>query len=393
MPGSFKILAARLAALLLAPLGASCASHPDLAPPPLPAVRAMPVEIDPHTGRHSVELTVLTYNVAGLPWPQRSDAGGAMRRIEEAWAGEFGDDPPDVLLLQEAFVPSATRLPGNVGYANVVRGPLRLDRPDPRPERAERDFRRERRLIKGERLLILLGSGLVAATDLGIEAQVNQPFGRHSCAGYDCLANKGAMLLRIPIPGMPEPLFVLNTHLNSRRASGVPEERSLYAYRRQIVEIEELLEREWGGRGPLIWAGDFNARGNLDRFEFKEERLPGELAHRYCEDNRTHCAVEMSWDNDEPWLDTQDLQGFLDGEWVQIKPVAIAARFDAPVDGRMLSDHDGLEVRWRLSWMPQPARSAQAGRELQTQPNAEQGPNRAKGEISWADPSSSDLEP
>ena len=121
---------------------------------------------------------------------------------------------------------------------------------------------------------------------------------------------------------------------------------------RQIAELRDLLAREWRGRGPLIWAGDINARGDLERFGLQEASLPGELAHRYCVDNPGHCAVESSWDNDAPWLDTQDLQGFLDGEWVRIKPVSIAARFDAPVDGRMLSDHDALEVRWRLSWRP-----------------------------------------
>src|SRR5690606_21439237 len=288
MPWSRRFMLAALAGLLVSSL-AGCARHPELAPPPLPAARELAVEIDPVTGVHSVELTVLSFNVGALPFPQRTGAGRAMRRIEQAWPGEFAGEAPDILRLQEAFVPSATRLPGNVGYANTVRGPLRLDRPDPRPERAERDFRRERRLLKGERLLILVGSGLAAASDLAIEAQVNQPFGRHSCAGYDCLANKGAMLLRIPIPGMPEPLFVLNTHLNSRLASGVRDERSLYAYRRQVVEIQELLDREWAGRGPLIWGGDLNARGNLDRFQYQEERLPGELAHRYCADNRGHC--------------------------------------------------------------------------------------------------------
>lgn len=351
MPALFRTLFAAMA-LPLAAVLPGCASHPALPPPPLPATRAPAVQVDPETGVHSIELTVLAYNVAGLPFPARGDTRQAMRCISRAWPGEFPDGSPDVLLLQEAFVPSATRLAGRLGYRNVVRGPRRLDKPDPQTERATREFRQQRRFTKGERLFTLTGAGLVAATDLAVTRKVSQPFGRHACAGYDCLANKGVMLIEIPIPGMPEPLFVLNTHLNSRKASGVADARSLYAYRRQVLEIRELLDREWAGRGPLVWAGDLNARGNLERFSFQEERLPGELAHRYCTDNPRHCAVRMSGDDDEPWLDTQDLQGFLDGEWVWIKPVAISARFDQPVDGRMLSDHDGLEVRWRLSWRP-----------------------------------------
>lgn len=342
-----------LAALFAATLS-GCASHPPLDPPPLAAVRQLPVAVDPRTGEHSIELSVLTYNVAGLPWPRRSGAGRAMQRIVNAWPREFTEQQsPDILLLQEAFVPTSTRLALEVGYRNVVRGPRRLDRPDPRPERADADFRRERRLLKGERLFIVAGSGLVAGTDLAIASNTTLPFDRHSCAGYDCLANKGAMLIEVELPGMPEPLFVLNTHLNSgSKASGVSSERAFYAYQRQIAELRDLLLREWRGRGPLIWAGDINARGNLERFGLQEASLPGELAHRYCVDNPGHCAIESSWDNDEPWLDTQDLQGFLDGQWVRIKPVAIGARFDKPVDGRKLSDHDALEVRWRLSWRP-----------------------------------------
>lgn len=361
MRGSFRPLLTAMV-LSFAVLGAGCARHPDLALPPLPAQREVAAQVDPQTGEHSIELSVLTYNVAGLPWPRRSGTGKAMQRIAQAWPGEFaGRQPPDILLLQEAFVPSSTRLPLEVGYRNVVRGPLRLDRPDPRPERADPEFRRERRLTKGERLVVFTGSGLVAATDLAVGRNTNLPFDRHSCAGYDCLANKGAMLLEIDLPGMPEPLFVLNTHLNSAKASGVGDDRSFYAYQRQIAELRDLLERHWRGRGPLIWAGDINARQNLDRFGLQEVSLPGELAHRYCVDNPDHCATQTSWDDDEPWLDTQDLQGFLDGQWVRIKPVAIAARFDAPVDGRKLSDHDALEVRWRLSWHPVPSQPEPTG--------------------------------
>lgn len=331
---------------------AGCASHPLVRPLPQPAVRSVPVHVDPSTGERSAVITLLTYNVAGLPWPRRTGTRQAMRRIERAWPAEFADGSPDLLLLQEAFVPSATRLPLRVGYANLVRGPRRSDRADPPPEPPSREFRKGRAFGKGERLGKLTGSGLALATDLEIAAHSNLPFGRSSCAGYDCLANKGAMLVEIAVPGMPEPLFVINTHLNSRSASGVSHERSFYAYRRQLREIEQWLDRVWRGRGPLIWVGDFNAGFDRERFDEKEERLPGELAHRRCVERPERCRVLMSWDSDEPWLDTQDLQGFLSGNRVRVEPIAIAARFDSPFEGRMLSDHDGLEVTWRLSWMP-----------------------------------------
>jgi hypothetical protein len=62
------------------------------------------------------------------------------------------------------------------------------------------------------------------------------------------------------------------------------------------------------------------------------------------------CDVQLSWDGDEPWMDTQDLQGFESGRQVRVKPVRLEAMFDAPQDGKMLSDHDGYLVTYELSW-------------------------------------------
>lgn len=273
-----------------------------------------------------------------------------MARVADAFDRAFADGRPDVLLLQEAFVPSATRLAPSSGYGNFVRGPGAGQKPRYQPEPYDRAFLRGRRILKGEKLGKILNSGLVLATEFGIDAVITEPFGRRSCAGYDCLANKGMILARINVPGMPAPLFVLNTHLNARSASGASPARSLYAHNRQAEELARFLEQEWRQQGPLIYAGDFNTKNSHERFTFKDERLPGDWAHRYCHSNRDLCDVRKSWDSDEPWMDTQDLQGFADGNGITIEPVEIAAMFDSPVDDKMLSDHDALSVTYRLSW-------------------------------------------
>ena len=82
MRSAFRLLMAAVV-LSFAVLLAGCARHPELAPPPLPALGEAAVQVDPRTGEHSVELSVLTYNVAGLPWPRRSGTGRAMQRIAE----------------------------------------------------------------------------------------------------------------------------------------------------------------------------------------------------------------------------------------------------------------------------------------------------------------------
>lgn len=354
VPSSIRLLPL----MILALLAAGCArNHPPVTSiAPQTAAAEMPrVEIDPRNGEHRVTLSVLSYNVAGLPWPRRKGTGHAMERIAEAWTSTLSR-APDVLLLQEAFVPSATWLPDRFGYANVVRGPTRRARAEMLSERPSREFRKGRRVFKGERLVgRVVGSGLMLGSNIPIGEVVSHPFGRARCAGFDCMANKGVMLVELKMPGLPEPLFILNTHLNSRGASGVRPERSLQAYRLQLQEIAALLDQEWRGRGPLIWVGDFNARGSEERFDAKDALMPGEIAHRYCQSLPGQCLVQASWDSDEPWRDTQDLQGFADGAIVKVRPVAIAARFDEPFRGGMLSDHDGLEVTWQLSWPGQSA--------------------------------------
>jgi hypothetical protein len=207
-----------------------------------------------------------------------------------------------------------------------------------------------RRWRKGEVGWKFTNSGLALGTNFGILAHVAEPFGRRSCAGLDCLSNKGVTLTTLHIPGLPEPLMILNTHLNSRGAARVSRRRTDYAHRQQVREMVELLSREWRGRYPLIYAGDFNTRGTPYRFDYKDERLPGDLAHRFCHGHRDRCRIEMSWDGDEPWRDTQDLQGYASSARVRIEPIAIAADFDEPFDGHRLSDHDALRVTFRLSW-------------------------------------------
>lgn len=63
--------------------------------------------------------------------------------------------------------------------------------------------------------------------------------------------------------------------------------------------------------------------------------------------------IRLSFDSDEPWMDTQDLQGSFDGDRIKIRPIIIEALFDEPVDGKMLSDHDGYMVTYRLTWNPE----------------------------------------
>jgi hypothetical protein len=89
------------------------------------------VETDPETGRQAVEISVLIYNVWGLPWPVASNRRDPIRKIGET-LGEMraAGTEPDIVLLQEAFTTKSLPILELSGYPNIVGGPGRGDASD-----------------------------------------------------------------------------------------------------------------------------------------------------------------------------------------------------------------------------------------------------------------------
>lgn len=308
--------------------------------------------LDQQSNTASITVSVLTYNVEGLPWPARSSRASRLREIgRQLSAMRAAGRAPDIILLQEVFTSEAARIGERAGYLNRVRGPGRLSiRPSTSGDAAPA-LVKSRKLKKGEGLGRLLSSGLYVLSDFPVTHASGQPFRRRECAGFDCLANKGVQHVRIRVPGVRQPLDLFNTHLNSRGASGVSDARSLKAHQLQIDETSRFIESNRDRRYPMIFGGDFNMRDAQDRFQHFALRTPYRLVHQYCVEQVGACEVTLSWDGDTPWMDTQDLQGFDDGEAVTIRPMKVEAMFDAPWKGRPLADHDGLLVVYRMSWV------------------------------------------
>lgn len=318
----------------------SCVSPAD--PPPVETSR---------DGLRRTEMSVLIYNVEGLPWPARRGRGPSLDRIGRELARLRRErKAPDVVLLQEAFSRRAARIGRSAGYPFMISAPGARDRRSIEPAVVPGAFRRARRFAKGERSGKLLGSGLMVLSAWPIVAWRAEPFSRHACAGFDCLANKGVLLARVQAPGVPRPVDVVTTHMNARKAAGVPEERSLAAYRFQTDESARFLARFRDERNPLVFGGDFNMRRAPDRLDHFSYRKPYHIVRHYCTVVVADCDVRMSWDGDAPWLDTQDLQIFDDGGEVKLRPVRAEALFDGPETGGKLSDHDGFLVTNSLSW-------------------------------------------
>jgi endonuclease/exonuclease/phosphatase family metal-dependent hydrolase len=319
--------------------------------PPLRTMACATAPIPPigrAAGRASATLSVLTYNVEGLGWPARKGRAPQLAEIGARLAAlRAAGTAPDVVMFQEMFSGPAKQAVAASGYPAIVTGPRRTTR---QVGSTKERLPGKARIKLGEIGIHLTGGGLAIASRFPILAVDRRAYGRRSCAGIDCLANKGVMLARVAIPGVPVPIDLYNTHMNSRGASRAPAIRHVAAHDRQALEASQFIKTSHDDGSPLVFGGDFNMRHSEERWENFSRYQSLALVHRVCADRASGCEVWMSWDGDAPWMDTQDLQFFASGGPVAIRPIRVQAMFDGGTSGPELSDHDGFMVTYELSW-------------------------------------------
>lgn len=230
-----------------------------------------PAAVAPAAGRPiSVELpsklSVMTYNVKGLPWPIALGRSSALMEIGRRFRHlrALGKQP-HVVLLQEAFIPEAKALGAIGGYPYMVTGPQPRDSSAVPTPTLDQDFRARLHWGKGEGEGKWVDSGLVILSDYPIVATAKMAFPQDACAGYDCLATKGAVLARIKVPGVETPVTVVDTHLNSRHASGVSTQRANQAYAWQVGALRQFVAKQVDPESDVIFGGDFNLGHDTDR--------------------------------------------------------------------------------------------------------------------------------
>ena len=345
--GSAVRLGARWGAVgALALAVGSCGTAPPLRT--MACSSAMPPAIAADGGTKSVTLKVLTYNIEGLGWPARSSRATQLAEIGKQLAAmRASGTGPDIVLFQEMFSGGAKNAVLSSGYPAIAPGPRRTTRAF---ESTREKLPGKSKIKRGEIGVHFQGSGLAIASRYPIVATDLRAYGTRSCAGLDCLANKGIMLARVAIPGLPTPIDIYNTHMNSRGASKAPAKRNLAAHDRQALEASEFIDNTHDDAFPVVLGGDFNMRHSEPRWENFSKYQSLTLVHRVCADTSSGCEVLMSWDGDAPWMDTQDLQFFWGGSPVGIRPIRVEAVFDGRPGSPMLSDHDGFMVTYRLEW-------------------------------------------
>ncbi|MBT2134847.1 endonuclease/exonuclease/phosphatase family protein [Croceibacterium sp. LX-88] len=294
------------------------------------------------------EIDVLTYNIEGLPWPARTNRGPYLEEIGKRLAAfRSSGEGPDIIVFQEVFSGDAADAVLSAGYRSIVVGPRRRSEQAPNTQGA---LPGRRNIFKGEIGLNVMSAGLVIATDFPIVAANYVPYASRSCAGFDCLSNKGVLYAEVAIPGVPGVVDVFTTHMNSQRASGVSEERHAAAHARQTNELAAFVSRSSPLTDPILIGGDFNMR-NSDVRHYTFDRIsPLGNVHRYCSENRDKCDVRQDWEHEDQWRRVQNLHLYQSGNVVQVRPLRVEGMFDGGPSGPVLSDHNGFRVVYELSW-------------------------------------------
>jgi len=304
-------------------------------------------------------LSIMAYNVKGLPWPITSDRTADFTRIEaRLLAMRARHAQPHVIILQEAFTSPAKAIARRSGYRYIVEGPSRDLQSPVAPRASDRPFIDGASFFKGERSGKQVGWGLVLASDYPILSVHREAFPAFACAGYDCLANKGLLMVTIKVPGNATPVTVVTTHMNSKKSSGVSQTRSLFAYRRQVEFIDAFLARYRNPDLPVILAGDFNA-SSAERRSFltahsaanwtTKRRLPIDNALQHCLKSGAPCGRAVPAIAATVFQKGRDWQFFSPGYRASIQAIAMAVPFGRERDGTMLSDHVGYRVTYRLT--------------------------------------------
>jgi endonuclease/exonuclease/phosphatase family metal-dependent hydrolase len=159
----------------------------------------------------------------------------------------------------------------------------------------------------------------------------------------------------VRIPGAPSPVDIVTTHLNSRQHSGVSDERSLYAYRRETAFLSTFINQWHDPADPLIVAGDFNAGRAQPRWSALRQAIASWRGGAPFQDAISEVA-RLRLARGAPLPDdmhailrrAEDWQFFTSGRNAALGALAVRIPFGREPDGGQLSDHIGYTALYRL---------------------------------------------
>jgi endonuclease/exonuclease/phosphatase family metal-dependent hydrolase len=299
-----------------------------------------------------------------VPWPIAWGRPGDLARIADRLRSlrQAGRNP-HIVLLQEAFTEEEAQSIGRAaGYRYIVQGPAAGVTGSAMKPGADGGLAAADSWLKGEGIGKYVGSGLQILSDYPITGVRRMAFPAFACAGYDCLANKGALLASVKLPDTPDPIDIVTTHLNSRHASKVSDDRSLQAYRIQLAYLTDFIRKAHDPARALIVAGDFNvgkaaARRAILLGDIGKSWASSGTPVRNAYDSAVLAGLPLSADAAFSRRRARDWQFYASGAATSVDLAGIDVPFGHAADGSMLSDHVGYTARFRLSRRPASATS------------------------------------
>ncbi|MGK5088701.1 endonuclease/exonuclease/phosphatase family protein, partial [Bdellovibrionota bacterium FG-2] len=268
-----------------------------------------------------MNLRILNYNVHGLPLPGFDTAhfGHIGRVLKQR---RLQGTAPQIVAIQEGFHKRIVDLINEAGYPYSKAGP------GPTFERT--------------------GSGLIILSEFPIVAVKTMTFNIDNFAGVDINARKGIEYTQIQLPGLATPLEVLDTHLQADYDDAfTPLYESIAARRRQIKELGIFFNSVTSQNGPLVFGGDFNTNPTIgDYFDIISQTYLTDAAEGCLPRGRCTGAVDPFDDLSH----SLDHQFYRPSASVKMEPISYDKTFTELVNGKPLSDHDGLEVVYRVIW-------------------------------------------
>jgi len=312
-------------------------------------------------------LRVMTYNVLGLPCFENkgvvsfylSVTGTDRCALVAGWRGKGvrarldglasqlkqmarRGTGPDVVLLQEVFTSKsavfartgARELAKKSGYRHFAWGPGARDKSGVGGMLDM--FVGE---VSGRAASGTLSSGLLILSRYPIVATNRIVYG-NSCAGQDCGANKGALHVRLKLPG-GDTIDVFNTHMQHRR-------RLSDIRKKQIDMLVRFIRRNARSRW-WIAGGDFNFRSarRFPGFRHMLRSSGGRHAGQVCFRSEESCEISRGSEWRKVRGRAPDHQFFRARGNGGIRPVKVTVG-DIRVDGKPVSDHQYLEVEYSL---------------------------------------------
>jgi len=295
------------------------------------------------------DLRVLSYNINGLPPPVKKGKGPHFERIAELLRERRANGTqPHVVLIQEAFDGRTKVVAEKTGYKYVLFGPGRKDTSKfGKVHWAQRTRKPYMSFSDPQKFT---GSGLMILSDYPIIEAHHKTFNSDECAGIDCLSNKSILLARIKVPGVADPVDIINSHFNSRSSAKAPKKIALRVHKKQADVLKWFLEKTSAGN-PLILAGDFNTKQTA-RYAYFSKLMGMRDAGKICLNDTATCIIAAGTNEDMVLYNTNDKHFYEDGSQVRVSPIFIERNFDEVINGKPLSDHLGYEVVYSLSFQP-----------------------------------------